>query len=220
MNFIFCAYRDWSLELYEKLSKKYNNITLIKSPKKLSIKNIKNINPDFIFFPDWSWIVPIEIINEYKCICFHESPLPKFRGGSPLQNQIIRGIKKTKTTAFIMNEKIDEGDIILQKNLSLEGELTDIFSRMIKNDFLMIQQILQGKYRQRKQKGKKSYYKRRNPKQSELKSLNHSKEYIYNFIRMLSDPYPNAFIKIGNKKITFKSAKFEDKELKIQGEIK
>ena len=220
MNFIFCAYRDWSLELYEKLSKKYNNITLIKSPKKLSIKNIKNINPDFIFFPDWSWIVPIEIINEYKCICFHESPLPKFRGGSPLQNQIIRGIKKTKTTAFIMNEKIDEGDIILQKNLSLEGELTDIFSRMIKNDFLMIQQILQGKYHQRKQKGKKSYYKRRNPKQSELKSLNHSKEYIYNFIRMLSDPYPNAFIKIGNKKITFKSAKFEDKELKIQGEIK
>ena len=91
---------------------------------------------------------------------------------------------------------------------------------MVKNDFLMIQQIVQGKYHQRKQKGKKSYYKRRNPKQSELKSLNHSKEYIYNFIRMLSDPYPNAFIKIGNKKITFKSAKFEDKELKIQGEIK
>ncbi|MDC0219459.1 formyltransferase family protein [Verrucomicrobia bacterium] len=220
MNFVFCAYRGWALELYEKLSKKYKNTTLITSPKKLSIKTIKKINPNFIFFPDWSWMVPVEIINEYKCICFHESPLPKFRGGSPLQNQIIRGVKKTKTTAFIMSENIDEGDIVLQKNLSLEGELTDIFSRMAKNDFFMIQQILQGKYTQRKQKGKKSYYKRRLPGQSELKTLNHPKQYLYNFIRMLSDPYPNAFIKIGTKTITFKSAKFEDDELKIQGEIK
>ena len=33
-----------------------------------------------------------------------EADLPKFRGGSPIQNQIIRGIDKTKTTAFLMNE--------------------------------------------------------------------------------------------------------------------
>ena len=90
--------------------------------------------PEIIFFPDWSWIIPNEIISNYKCICFHESNLPKFRGGSPIQNQIIRGITKTKTTAFIMNEKIDAGDIILQKNLSLEGSIQEIFSRMSEND--------------------------------------------------------------------------------------
>ena len=69
-----------------------------------------------------------------------------------------------------------------------------------------------------KQKGHVTYYKRRKPKESEL-NLNKSKEYVYNFIRMLSDPYPNAFIKIGKHKIVFKSAAYEGKELKIVGKI-
>ena len=36
-----------------------------------------------------------EIVKLNNCICLHESNLPKFRGGSPIQNQIIKGIKKT-----------------------------------------------------------------------------------------------------------------------------
>ena len=75
-------------------------------------------------------------------MCFHESDLPKFRGGSPLQNQIVRGITKTKTTAFLMNEKIDGGDIIMKKSLSLEGNLQDIFERMKKNDFEIFEMVL------------------------------------------------------------------------------
>ena len=70
----------------------------------------------------------------------------------------------------------------------------------------------------RKQKGVPTFYKRRKPEESEL-NLNKSKEYIYNFIRMLSDPYPNAFIKIGKHKIVFKSVAYEGKELKIVGKI-
>ena len=103
MAYIFCAYRDWAIELYELLSKRYKSMILLSNPKKLTLNYVKKINPEFIFFPDWSWIVPQVIIENYKCICFHESDLPKFRGGSPIQNQIIRGIKKTKTTAFFMN---------------------------------------------------------------------------------------------------------------------
>ena len=71
---------------------------LLDNPKKLKLDYIKKINPKLIFFPDWSWIIPNEIVQKYQCVCFHESNLPKFRGGSPIQNQIIRGIKKTKTT--------------------------------------------------------------------------------------------------------------------------
>ena len=130
MAYIFCAYRAWAMDLYKLLSKRYKSMILLSNPKKLTLNYVKKINPEFIFFPDWSWIVPQVIIENYKCICFHESDLPKFRGGSPIQNQIIRGVTKTKTTAFIMNEKIDAGDIILQKNLSLEGSIQEIFSRM------------------------------------------------------------------------------------------
>ena len=192
---------------------------LLSSPKKLTISYLKRKKPEIIFFPDWSWIIPNEIISNYKCICFHESNLPKFRGGSPIQNQIIRGITKTKTTAFIMNEKIDAGDIILQKNLSLEGSIQEIFSRMYENDYSLILKIINGKYRRKKQSGKPTSYSRRKPKDSELKSLNHSKNYLYNFIRMLEDPYPNAFVRIGKQKLIFKKAIYNNKKLSAEVEI-
>ena len=192
---------------------------LLSSPKKLTISYLKRKKPEIIFFPDWSWIIPNEIISNYKCICFHESNLPKFRGGSPIQNQIIRGITKTKTTAFIMNEKIDAGDIILQKNLSLEGSIQEIFSRMYENDYSLILKIINGKYKRRKQSGKPTTYSRRKPKESELKSLNHSVNYLYNFIRMLEDPYPNAFIRIGKQKLVFKKAIYNNKKLSLEVKI-
>ena len=117
MNYLFCAHRYWAITLYKKLIKKHKNMILLNDPKKLTSEHIKKINPKIIFFPDWSWIIPEEIVKKYQCVCFHESNLPKFRGGSPIQNQIIRGIKKTKTTSFIMNEKLDVGNILLQKDL-------------------------------------------------------------------------------------------------------
>jgi len=219
MNYLFCAYRDWARVLYKMLAKKYKNIILLDSPKKLTINYVRKINHTYVFFPDWSWKVPEEIIKEYRCVCFNESNLPKFRGGSPIQNQIIRGIKKTKTTAFFMNIGIDKGDIILQKDLSLEGSLQEIFSRMIKNDYDMTVKIINNKYKTHKQNGKPTFFKRRKPEDSELKTLDYPVQYLYNFIRMLADPYPNAFIRIGNRKIIFKSSKFDGKKLEFEGEI-
>ena len=219
MTYVFCAYREWSLMLYKKLKKRYKSMILISKPSELNYRHLKKLNPKYIFLPDWSWIIPKKITDEFTCVCFHESDLPHFRGGSPLQNQIIRNLKKTKTSAFIMTDKLDDGDILLKRNLSLEGNLDDIFERMIKNDYDMITKIISGKFKRRKQTGEVSIYKRRKPSQSELKTLNHSKIYLHNFIRMLSDPYPNAFLKIGNHKIIFKSSSFDGKNLKFQGEI-
>ncbi len=219
MVYLFCAYRDWSIKLYEKLSKTHNNFLLLNSPKKLTFSFVKKLNPEFIFFPDWSWIIPKKITSNYKCICFHESNLPKFRGGSPLQNQIIRGITKTKTTAFLMSDGLDEGNIILQRSLSLNGNIEEIFSRMIDNDFKMIEKIIAGNYKLTKQKGKPSIFKRRKPEDSELDSSSHSLEYFYNFIRMLDDPYPNTFIKLGNKKLILKNPQFKKGKLTFNGEI-
>jgi len=219
MVYLFCAHRDWAKILYQKLSKRYKSIILLTDPSNLTPRYLKKISPKYIFFPDWSWIIPKDIVNNYNCICIHESNLPKFRGGSPIQNQIIRGIKKTKSTAFFMTEGLDDGDILIQKSLSLEGSLEKIFERMIKNDYDMIVNILKGSYKRKKQKGKPTIFKRRKPEQSELKDINFSKKYLYDFIRMLAVPYPNAFVKIGKRKIIFKSAKFDGKKLMFNGEI-
>ncbi|MCV0393551.1 MAG: methionyl-tRNA formyltransferase [Nitrosopumilus sp.] len=219
MKYVLCAHRDWAKKLFVKLSKKYKSFILLENPKTLTFSYLEQIQPKYIFFPDWSWIIPSKIVNTFSCVCIHESNLPKFRGGSPLQNQIIRGITKTKSTAFIMNEKLDSGDILLQKDLSLEGSIDEIFDRMIENDFKIISEIINGKFSRRKQNGHPTVFKRRLPEQSELKNLNFSKLYLYNFIRMLSDPYPNAFIKIGKRKIVFKNANFDGKNLHCEVSI-
>jgi len=219
MNYVYCAYRAYSINVFKKLKKKYKNFVLIDSNDKLTLSKIKKINPKFIFFPDWSWIVSDEIIKNFYCVCIHESNLPKFRGGSPIQNQIIRGIQKTKSTAFLMDTKLDAGKILLKNDLSLDGSLDEIFLRMEKNNYDLITKIIAGKFKQTLQKGKPTFYKRRKPSESELKDLNKSKLYLHNFIRMLADPYPNAFIKIGKKKIIFKSSKFNGKKLSFEGVI-
>jgi methionyl-tRNA formyltransferase len=223
-RYVICAYRPWNIELFkDKLSKLPYEFYLISNKDELTLERLKEINPEIIFFLDWSWIVPKQIHTNYRCVVFHAAPLPKFRGGSPIQNQIIRGKKKTKLTAFFMDEGIDTGDILLQEDLSLEGHLRDIFKRITEISYRMIVKIINGEYIVRKQKGKGSYYRRRRPEESELKMEDFNKPlcFLYNFIRMLEDPYPNAYIIIGNKKVVFKEANFDraDNKLSVVVEI-
>jgi len=84
--------------------------------KNYNIPLINKINPKIIFFIHWSKIVPKKIVTKFTCIQFHTSDLPKFRGASPIQNQIINGLKKTKISAFKINSGLDIGGICLKKN--------------------------------------------------------------------------------------------------------
>ena len=135
----------------------------------------------------------------------HPSPLPKYRGGSPIQNQIIRGENKSAVTIFKMNNVLDGGDIYYQIKISLAGSLNEIFKRIVFYGTKgTIKVLTSKKLKIRKQDSKKvTFFKRRNPDQSEitLKEIkNKSPDYIYNKIRMLDDPYPNAYIKLKNGK--------------------
>lgn len=60
----------------------------------------------------------------------HASLLPNYRGAAPINYALINGETKTGATTFFINEKIDEGNILLQDELSISeqenaGELHD-----------------------------------------------------------------------------------------------
>ena len=209
---IYCVgYRSWALDIYESLKKKTKHkIKIIKKKQKISFGKIKKFNPKFILFYGWSDKIPNKIINKYFCIMLHPSPLPKFRGGSPLQNQIIRNVKSSKVTLFKMNKNIDAGPIILTHKLSLEGGLNKIFKRLTKIGFKLTLKVLKNQFTLKNQNhNKATYFKRRKPYQSEItinEIKNKNSTYLINKIRMLEDPYPNAYIKTRNgKKIKIKS---------------
>lgn len=49
----------------------------------------------------------------------HASLLPDYRGAAPINYAIINGEEKTGATTFFINEKIDEGNILLQEELEI-----------------------------------------------------------------------------------------------------
>ena len=217
MKIVCIGYRSWALNIYYKLSKEFSHdFIIINKTKKILEKDIIKHNPDLLLFYGWSWAVSKALTKKYKCLMLHPSDLPKYRGGSPIQNQIINGITKSKITIFIMNENMDEGDIVLQTSLDLSGTIEDIFKRIEERGYELTKKILvHGISKTKKQKKNNiSFFKRRSPEDSEItiqELIEKDSNYLYNKIRMLGDPYPNAYIKTSdNKKLLIKSAIIED----------
>lgn len=193
MKIVIITKKIWdlnNLKNFKFKNKIYNHLTE---------KIIKNKSPKKIFFIHWSKFIPKKIYNKFECIQFHCSDLPKFRGGTPIQNQIIRGIKNTKLSAFRVSEKIDTGPIYLKKNISLSNNASKIYSRIEKKSFEMIQEIIKKEIKPKKQRGVVTTFKRRKSNQSIINKKINTMNKIYDFIRMLdAENYPKANIKLNN----------------------
>lgn len=206
MKIAYYGYRDWSLNIFSKITEKRKYLMTSGDYEVL-----EKINPELVFFIGWSEIVPKEIIEKYVCICLHPSPLPKYRGGSPIQNQIMNGEIDSAVTFFIMDQGLDTGDIIHQSYLSLDGKLSSIFERIEKIGSDAINKIIEdhasGALSRRKQEeSEATFYRRRKPSNSEItpeEIMNSDPFYLYNKIRSLNDPYPNAFISCKDGKKLF-----------------
>ena len=200
-----------------------NNYNFFKNRKEftllndINLKKIKKIQPRIIFFIFWSKIIPKKIFSDFLCIQFHSSDLPKFKGGSPIQNQILNKINKTKLSAFKINNQIDSGDICMKSSISLTGKANNIYKSIEKKALEMIIKISKKKkisfY---KQKGRSSFFYRRKPYQSNLSYVINKKfDKIYDFVRMLdANNYPKAYLVLGNKKMELSDVSLQNKLVK------
>lgn len=199
MKILLFAYREWAKKVYEDLTWCQNNLDIKLCTTNEEILRIPDMNPDIIFFVGWSDIIPDDIIEKYDCYCMHPSPLPKYRGGSPIQNQIINGEKTSAVTIFKMTSKLDAGPIAFQKSFDLSGSLENIFDRIEAATILGILAMINNPIKLVEQNEDEStYFKRRKPSQSEIDITDFEKydaEYFYNLVRCLQPPYPRAYIR-------------------------
>jgi len=202
--------KQHNIDNYHKYIKDDYVSELITDKDELNIKKVKELNPSFIFFPHWSWIIPKEVYENYECIIFHMTDLPFGRGGSPLQNLIVMGEKETKISALKATKELDAGDIYMKMPLSLDGRAQDIYERA--SDIIfdnMIKIILNTTPIPTAQVGDITSFKRRTAEQSDISKLD-SIQKVYDYIRMLDAPsYPHAFIETLNFKIEFKDAEIK-----------
>lgn len=207
-HIVIATIRPWNLDRYRTWKppagfKKH----LISSPKNLTVARLKKLNPRYIFLPHWSWFIPPEIYEQFECVVFHETDLPYGRGGSPIQNLLVRGIYKTKISALRVVKVLDAGPIYMKRPLDMSrGSAHEIFQRISKTVFLMIDEIIKKNPRPKIQRGKAVVFKRRKPEESRIPA-GLSMRRLYDFIRMLDVPeYPHAFIDDGDYRIEFFNA--------------
>lgn len=152
----------------------------------------------------------------------HGSLLPDYRGAAPINFAVINGEKKTGVTTFFINEKIDEGNILLQKELDIlpnenAGLLHDRL--MVIGAELVVETLDQLSEGNIVEKPQPNVSEPKNAfkifKEDTQINWNQNSETIHNFVRGMS-PYPCAFttLSFGDHEKTLKifEGQFEIKQ--------
>ena len=205
-----------------------NNIPVLQ-PERLKdenfIRQLKDLNADLFVIVAYR-ILPKEVftIPPKGSFNLHASLLPKYRGAAPIQWALITGEKKTGVTTFALEEKVDTGNVFLQKEAEISEEdnfetlhdkLSEIGAKAVLETVDMIES---GNYELKEQDNS---FATPAPKiTSETGEIDWTKsaEETHNLIRGLS-PVPCAYFYHNNKKIKVYKTKVLEKENPTPGKI-
>ena len=216
MNYAIATSRPWNEILAQRLKERTgHDFHLITRQDELNRELLEAIEPRYVFFPHWSYIVPEEIFNTFECVIFHMTDLPYGRGGSPLQNLIQCGHRETKISALRCVKEMDAGSIYLKRPLCLEGAASEIFLRAAGIIEDMIIEVVENEPEPKPQQGQPVLFERRTPEESDLAQADvQNLNDFFDFIRMLdAEGYPRAFLDVHGYRIEFSRAQMEQDKL-------
>jgi methionyl-tRNA formyltransferase len=214
-RYLVAGCKSWHRRVFDEvLCKLSGDWHYVGEREELTLAKVRELRPRYAFFLHWSWRVPSEILAEVECVCFHMTDVPYGRGGSPLQNLVIRGHRDTKLTALRMTSEMDAGPVYLKRDLSLEGGAEEIYLRACMLSADMVKKIVQDEVQPLPQTGEPVNFKRRKPEESQITQLD-SLNRVHDFIRMLdAEGYPRAFLSHAGYRFEFsRSALYEGRVL-------
>jgi len=88
---------------------------------------LRKYSPDLIVVATFKQILKDNVLNlpRLGVVNFHPSLLPRYRGPSPTHSALLNDDKNTGVTAHFITEKIDEGNILLQRSISIDESDND-----------------------------------------------------------------------------------------------
>lgn len=185
-----------------------NKIIYSTSNININIKKVDEFKPHFLLSAYYRTIISEEILEKVliKSINYHPSILPKHRGCFSSAWEIISGDDLAGYTFHVMNQKIDDGDIIIQEMLPLVSTYTsydlynikhsmavasikDVFSYMINGGKGYIQS-----------KNQKSYHRRELPYDGVIDPAKHTFSFAKKLVRAyIFKGKPPVNIKLGKE---------------------
>ena len=201
----------------------------ILQPEKLKdeafMRQLKDFNSDLFVVVAFR-ILPPEVftIPPKGSFNLHASLLPKYRGAAPIQWALIQGEKKTGVTTFALEEKVDTGNIYLQKEVEIDNEdnfetLHDKLSNIGAQAVLETINIMEsGNYQLEEQDNSQaSPAPKITPETGKIDWAKPANK-IHNLVRGLS-PTPCAYFFHDNRKIKVYKTRVVEKENTIAGKI-
>ncbi len=153
-------------------------------------------------------ILPPQVFNipPKGTVNLHASLLPAYRGAAPINWAIINGEKETGVTTIFINERVDQGNILLQRKVGIDenmtaGELHDLLADVGADVLLETLDALQNDTLVPRKQDERLATKA--PKLTrEICHLNFNQpaEKVHNWIRGLS-PYPAGYAYWQNKQL-------------------
>lgn len=155
LKIIFFGTPDYVLPILEDLCKHYKLVAVVTKPPKLAgrkqirvfsavdnwahkrkIRVITDLTEELpvaklAVVASFGKIIPKKVINKFPngILNIHPSLLPKYRGASPIQSQIIDGVTDTGVSIIKMDEKMDHGPIVSQFKETINNDDTNISLR-------------------------------------------------------------------------------------------
>lgn len=135
------------------------------------IKELQDLDPHILLIGGWSEIIksPLLQLEDLAIINCHGSLLPKYRGACPILATIFNGDEVTGYTFHLIDEGVDTGDILFQRELKIQKDETTlrlnqrIASKFGETIIPLIQALKAGTIVPRKQTGNASYVPAQNP---------------------------------------------------------
>ena len=189
------------------------------------IEDFKKIKCDLFVTASYGKILPKEVLDLKMCINVHPSILPKYRGATPIQSALLNGDKVTGVTIMQTAVGMDDGDIILQKEVEIEKEedYNSLMPRLaeIGGNLLLdaIEKIESGTAIFQKQDDSKATFVKLIKKEDGLLDFNETAESLVNKVRAYVE-FPVAFFNIVDERIkVYKAEAVEGFENLEVGEI-
>ena len=196
-------------------------------PEKIKEENfiqwVKTINPDLMVVVAFGQILPPKLLRipSYGCINLHASLLPNYRGAAPINWALINGETRTGVTTILMNEWMDAGDILLQREtdiapeddaLTLSHHLSILGAKLL---FETISQLKRGMLHPLPQDHSKTSYAPLLKKEDGHIDWKKEAKIIHHQIRG-TFPWPGGFTTWENKFLKILKSKVIDEETKEQ----
>jgi methionyl-tRNA formyltransferase len=190
------------------------------------INQLKSLSPDLFVVVAYK-VLPQTLLDipRLGSINLHSSLLPKYRGAAPIQHSIMNGDEVTGVSTFIIEPKVDTGNILLQKECKINeddnyGTLSSKLSTI--GAELLIESI--NKYNDGSitpvlQDNKLATLAPKIKKEDYIIDWNQDASIVNNKIRAFS-PYPGAYTLVDNKRLKiFKSELNKGIDYKETGKI-